>query len=170
MNELILELFQAVSEQPELDEEGRRQVFSWLSALLSIPYLDPAEKKNALILLDFLEGLGGGEVFAPLYRAVRTKLRFEAPETWTMDWPENYQASVDGESLTPEDLRRRGIDHVDFRLTKPIRGSVEYIVTRRLHGDGTVELIPEYQVFSASPTGERHMFHTYGEKAVGRSS
>ena len=37
-----------------------------------------------------------------------------------MDWPENYQVSVGGESLTPEDLRRRGIGHVDFRLTKPM--------------------------------------------------
>lgn len=166
MNELILELFQAVSDKPELDEAGRQRVFSWLSALLSIPYLDPAEKKNALILLDFLEGLPGGEVFAPLYRAVRTKLRFEMPETWTMDWPENYQVSVGGESLTPEDLRRRGIGHVDFRLTKPIRGSIEYTVTRRLHADGTVEIIPDYQVFSAPPIGERHMFHVYGEKAV----
>ena len=37
MNELILELFQAVSDKPELDEAGRQRVFSWLSALLSIP-------------------------------------------------------------------------------------------------------------------------------------
>ena len=59
MNELILELFQAVSDKPELDEARRQRVFSWLSALLSISYLDPAEKKNALILLDFLEGLPG---------------------------------------------------------------------------------------------------------------
>lgn len=167
MNEVILELFQAVSEKPELDEAGRQQVFGWLSALLAIPYLDPAEKKNALTLLDFLEGLPGGEVFAPLYRAARTRLRFETPETWTMDWPENYQVSVDGENLTPEDLRRRGIGYVDFRLTKPIRSSVEYAVTRRLHGDGTVEIIPDYQVFTAPPIGERHMFHAYGEKAVG---
>ncbi len=167
MNELILELFQVVSDRPELDEARRQQVFSWLSALLSIPYLDPAEKKNALILLDFLEGLPGGAVFAPLYRAARTKLSFEMPETWTMDWPENYQVSVDGENLTLEDLRRRGIHHVDFRLTKPIRGSIEYTVTRRLHADGTVEIIPDYQVFSAPPIGERHMFHVYGEKAIG---
>lgn len=167
MNELILELFQAVSTQPELDEEGRQQVFGWLSALLGIPHLSQIEKKNALILLDFLEGMAGGEVFAPLYRAARTKLRFETSETWTMDWPENYQVSVDGENLTLEDLRRRGIEHVDFRLTKPIRGSVEYAVTRRLYGDGTVEIIPDYQVFSTPPIGERHMFHVYGEKAVG---
>lgn len=170
MNELILELFQAVSAQPELDEEGRQRVFGWLSALLAIPYLDPVEKKNALTMLDFLEGLPGGEVFAPLYRAARTKLRFETPETWTMDWPENYQVSVNGENLTPEDLRRRGIDHVDFRLTKPIRNSVEYAVTRRLHADGAVEILPDYQVFSAAPTGERHMFHIYGEKAVSNRS
>lgn len=167
MNELIFELFQTVSDKPELDEEGRRQVFSWLSALLSIPYLDPLEKKNALLLLDFLEEVSGGEVFAPLYRAARTKLSFETPESWTMDWPENYQVSVNGENLTLEDLRRRGIEHVDFRLTKPIRGSVEYTVTRRLHADGTAEILPEYQVFNAPPIGERHMFHVYGEKAVG---
>lgn len=106
-------------------------------------------------------------MFAPLYRAAQTKLRFEMPETWTMDWPENYQVSVNGENLTPEDLRRRGIEHVDFRLTKPIRSSVECAVTRRLHADGTVDFLPEYQVFSAQPIGERHMFHVYGEKAVG---
>jgi len=170
MNELILELFQAVSAQPELDEEGRQRVFGWLSALLVIPYLDPLEKKNALILLDFLEGIPGGEAFAPLYRAARTRLSFETPETWAMDWPENYQVSVDGENLTPEDLRRRGIGHVDFRLTKPIRNSVEYAVTRRLHEDGTVEIIPDYQVFAAPPIGERHMFHTFGEKAVSNGS
>lgn len=168
MNELIFELFQTVSDKPELDEEGRRQVFSWLSALLSIPYLDPLEKKNALLLLDFLEEVSGGEVFAPLYRAARTKLSFETPESWAMDWPENYQVSVNGENLTLEDLRRRGIEHVDFRLTKPIRGSVEYTVTRRLHADGTAEILPEYQVFNAPPIGERHMFHVYGEKAVGK--
>ena len=168
MNELIFELFQTVSDKPELDEEGRRQVFSWLSALLSIPYLDPLEKKNALLLLDFLEEVSGGEVFAPLYRAARTKLSFETPESWTMDWPENYQVSVNGENLPLEDLRRRGIEHVDFRLTKPIRGSVEYTVTRRLHADGTAEILPEYQVFNAPPIGERHMFHVYGEKAVGK--
>ena len=168
MNELIFELFQTVSDKPELDEEGRRQVFSWLSALLSIPSLDPLEKKNALLLLDFLEEVSGGEVFAPLYRAARTKLSFETPESWTMDWPENYQVSVNGENLTLEDLRRRGIEHVDFRLTKPIRGSVEYTVTRRLHADGTAEILPEYQVFNAPPIGERHMFHVYGEQAVGK--
>lgn len=168
MNELILELFQAVSAQPELDEQGRQQVFGWLSALLGIPYLDPAERENALVLLDFLEGMPGGEVFAPLYRAAQTKLRFEMPETWTMDWPENYQVSVNGENLTPEDLRRRGIEHVDFRLTKPIRNSMESIVVRRLHSDGTVELLHEYQVFPAPPVGERHLFHVYGEKAVSR--
>lgn len=167
MNELILELFQTVSAQPELNEEGRQRVFGWLSALLSIPYLDPAEKGNALVLLDFLEELPGGEVFAPLCRAARTRLRFELPETWQMDWPENYQVSVNGESLTPEDLRRRGIEHVDFRLTKPIRGSIEYTITRRIHAGGTVELLPEYQVFTSPPVGERHMFHAYGEKAVG---
>jgi len=129
-------------------------------------FVEPFSRDNRLILLDFLEGLPGGEVFAPLYRAVRTKLRFEMPETWTMDWPENYQVSVGGESLTPEDLRRRGIGHVDSRLTKPIRSSMECTVTRRLHADGTVEIIPDYQVFSAPPIGERHMFHVYGEKAV----
>ena len=131
-------------------------------------FVEPFSRDNRLILLDFLEGLPGGAVFAPLYRAARTKLSFETPESWTMDWPENYQVSVNGENLTLEDLRRRGIEHVDFRLTKPIRGSVEYTVTRRLHADGTAEILPEYQVFNAPPIGERHMFHVYGEKAVGK--
>lgn len=169
MNDLILELFQAISARPELDEEGRQRVFGWLAALLSIPYLDHVEKQNALILLDFLEGMAGGEVFAPLYQAARTKLRFETPETWTMAWPDNYQVSVNGENLTLEDLRRRGIAYVDFHMNKPIRSSVEYAVIRRLHADGTVEIIPDYQVFGDLPTGERHMFHAYGEKAVGNS-
>ncbi len=70
--------------------------------------------------------------------------------------------------MTLEDLRRRGIEYVDFRLAKPIRESPEYAVTRRLHSDGTVEILPEYQVFTAPPIGERHAFHAYGEKAVGR--
>lgn len=166
MNELTLELFQAVA-GTALDEDGRQRVFGWLSALLKMPYLDAGEKQNALVLLDYLEGLEGGEPLAPLYRAARAKLRFKEPPAWTMDWPENYQTTVDGQSLTPEDLRRRGIEHVDFRLTKPIRGSTEYTVTRRLHGDGTVEMIPEYQVFTDPPVGERHMFHAYGEKAAG---
>lgn len=166
MNELTLELFQTIA-GAALDEDGRRRVFGWLSALLKMPYLHAGEKRNALVLLDFLEGLEGGEPFAPLYRAVRARLRFEEPPAWTMDWPDNYQVTVDGQSLTPEDLRRRGIEHVDFRLTKPIRNSTEYAVVRRLHRDGTVEMIPAYQVFPAPPVGQRHMFHAYGEKAVG---
>lgn len=165
MNELTLELFGAVS-GAALDEEGRQMVFGWLSALLKIPYLDDVEKLNARVLLDYLEGLEGSEVFAPMYRAARAKLGFEVAIPWEMEWPENYQVSVDGESLAPEDLCRRGIEHVDFRLTKPIRGSVEYNVIRRLHSDGTVEIIPEYQVFPVAPIGERHMFNVYGEKAA----
>ncbi len=166
MNDLTLELFGAVSGVAGLDEAGRQMVFGWLSALLKMPYLDEAEKKNALILLDYLETLKGGEVFAPMYRTARAKLGFEVPEPWDMEWPENYQVSVNGENLSPEDLRRRGIGHVDFRLNKPIRNSLEYSYTRRLHSDGRVEQIYDYQVFSAPPVGERHVFNTYGEKAV----
>ncbi len=73
---------------------------------------------------------------------------------------------MNGEKLSPEDLRRRGIPHVDFRLNKPIRSSLEYSLTRRIHSDGRIELLPEYQVFTAPPVGERHLFHAYGEKAV----
>ncbi len=83
-----------------------------------------------------------------------------------MEWPENYQVLINGENLTPEDLRRRGVEHVDFWLNKPIRNSLEYSYTRRLHSDGRVEPLYEYQVFSAPPVGERHIFNTYGEKAV----
>ena len=166
MNELTRELFGAVSGAAELDEARRQMVFGWLSALLKMPYLDETERKNALVMLDYLEALEGGEVFAPMYRKARAKLSFEAPEPWNMEWPENYQVSVNGESLSPEDLRRRGIPHVDFRLNKPIRSSLEYSLTRRIHSDGRIELLPEYQVFTAPPVGERHLFHAYGEKAV----
>ena len=169
MNGLTLELFEAIAGRP-LDEERRQMAFGWLSALLKMPYLDESEKKNALILLDYLESAEGGEVFAPLYRTARAKLAFERPPQWDMDWPENYQVLVNGETLTPEDLRRRGIPHVDFRLTKPIRGSMEYTLTRRLHSDGRVELLYDYQVFPAPPVGERHLFHVYGEKAVSRNN
>lgn len=167
MNELTLELFQALA-GTELDEARRQMVFGWLSALLQMPWLDESEKQNALVLLDYLEALPGGEVFAPLYRRARAKLAFEAPTPWSMDWPEDYQVQVGGETLTPEDLRRRGIESVDFRLTKPIRNSMEAVVVRRLHSDGRAELLPEYQVFSTPPVGERHLFHVYGEKAVSR--
>ena len=167
MDGLTLELFEAIAGQG-LDEVRRQMVFGWLSTLLKLPYMDAGEKRNALILLDYLETLEGGEAFATLYRAARAKLSFRQPPAWQMDWPENYQVLVNGEALTPEDLRRRGIEYVDFRLTKPIRNSVEYTLTRRLHSDGTVELLPEYQVFSAPPVGERHLFHVYGEKAVNR--
>lgn len=167
MNELTLALFEAIA-GAELDEERRQMVFGWLSALLKMPWLDEDGKRNALTLLDYLEATEGGEVFAPLYRAARAKLSFTHPPCWEMPWPENYQVLVDGEALTPEDLRRRGIEHVDFRLNKPIRNSMESIVVRRLHSDGTVELLHEYQVFPAPPVGERHLFHVYGEKAVSR--
>ena len=166
MNELTLELFGAVSGAAELDEAGRQRVFGWLSMLLKMPYLDEAEKKNALILLDHLETLRGGEVFAPMYKTARAKLGFEVPEPWNMEWPENYQVLVNGENLSLSDLRRRGVEHVDFRLNKPIRNSLEYSYTRRLHSDGRVEPLYEYRVFSAPPVGERHVFNTYGEKAV----
>ena len=169
MNGLTLELFEAIAGQP-LDEERRQMAFGWLSALLKMPYLDESEKKNALILLDYLESAEGGEVFAPLYRTARAKLAFERPPQWDMDWPENYQVLVNGEGLTPGDLRRRGVEHVDFRLTKPIRNSVEHTFTRRLHSDGRVEILPEYEVFSAPPVGERRLFHVYGEKAVSRNN
>lgn len=168
MNELTLELFETIA-GAELDEEGRQRVFAWLSALLRMPYLEQREKWNALHLLDSLEkleGPEGGEPLAPLYRTVRARLCFERPKAWTMDWPENYQVSVDGQNLTPEDLRRRGVGHVDFRLTKPIRNSTEFVVVRRLHAGGRIEVLPEYQVFDTPPVGERHMFHVYGEKAV----
>lgn len=166
MNELTLELFGAVSGAAELDEAGRQRVFGWLSALLKMPYLDEAEKKNVLILLDYLETLEGGEVFAPMYKTARAKLGFEVPKPWDMEWPENYQVLVNGENLSLSDLRRRGVEHVDFRLNKPIRNSLEYSYTRRLHSDGRVEPLYEYRVFSAPPVGERHIFNTYGEKAV----
>ena len=169
MNGLTLELFEAIAGRP-LDEERRQMAFGWLSALLKMPYLDESEKKNALILLDYLESAEGGEVFAPLYRAARARLAFERPPQWDMDWPENYQVLVNGEGLTPGDLRRRGVEHVDFRLTKPIRNSVEHTFTRRLHSDGRVEILPEYEVFSAPPVGERRLFHVYGEKAVSRNN
>ena len=169
MNGLTLELFEAIAGQP-LDEERRQMAFGWLSALLKMSYLDASEKKNALILLDYLESAEGGEVFAPLYRTARAKLAFERPPQWDMDWPENYQVLVNGEGLTPGDLRRRGVEHVDFRLTKPIRNSVEHTFTRRLHSDGRVEILPEYEVFSAPPVGERRLFHVYGEKAVSRNN
>ena len=169
MNGLTLELFEAIAGQP-LDEERRQMAFGWLSALLKMSYLDASEKKNALILLDYLESAEGGEVFAPLYRAARARLAFERPPQWDMDWPENYQVLVNGEGLTPGDLRRRGVEHVDFRLTKPIRNSVEHTFTRRLHSDGRVEILPEYEVFSAPPVGERRLFHVYGEKAVSRNN
>lgn len=169
MEQLTRELFEAIA-GAELDEERRQMVFGWLSALLKMPYLDSGEKKNALVLLDYLETLEGGEIFAPLYRTARAKLSFREPPGWEMDWPENYRIEVNGESLTPEDLRRRGIEHVDFRLIKPIRSSMEYCLVRRLHRDGRVELLPEYQVFSAPPVGERHLFHVYGEKAVTRNN
>ena len=167
MNALTLELFEAIA-GAELDEARRQMVFGWLSTLLKLPYMDTGEKRNALILLDYLETLEGGEAFATLYRAVRAKLSFACPPQWEMDWPENYQVLVNGEALTQEDLRRRGIEYVDFRLTKPIRNSVEYTLTRRLHSDGRVEFLPEYTVFPAPPVGERHLFHVYGEKAVNR--
>ena len=61
-------------------------------------------------------------------------------------------------------------EHVDFRLNKPIRNSLEYSYTRRLHSDGRVEILPEYEVFSAPPVGERRLFHVYGEKAVSRNN
>ena len=169
MNGLTLELFEAIAGQP-LDEERRQMAFGWLSALLKMSYLDASERKNALILLDYLESAEGGEVFAPLYRAARARLAFERPPQWDMDWPENYQVLVNGEGLTPGDLRRRGVEHVDFRLTKPIRNSVEHTFTRRLHSDGRVEILPEYEVFSAPPVGERRLFHVYGEKAVSRNN
>ena len=169
MNGLTLELFEAIAGQP-LDEERRQMAFGWLSALLKMSYLDASEKKNALILLDYLESAEGGEVFAPLYRAARARLAFERPPQWDMDWPENYQVLVNGEGLTPGDLRRRGVEHVDFRLTKPIRNSVEHTFTRRLHSDGRVEILPEYEMFSAPPVGERRLFHVYGEKAVSRNN
>ena len=169
MNGLTLELFEAIAGRP-LDEERRQMAFGWLSALLKMSYLDASEKKNALILLDYLESAEGGEVFAPLYRAARARLAFERPPQWDMDWPENYQVLVNGETLTPEDLRRRGIEHVDFRLTKPIRNSTEQAFIRRLHSDGKVVLLYDYQVFPAPPVGERHLFHVYGEKAVNRNN
>ena len=169
MNGLTLELFEAIAGRP-LDEERRQMAFGWLSALLKMSYLDASEKKNALILLDYLESAEGGEVFAPLYRAARARLAFERPPQWDMDWPENYQVLVNGEGLTPGDLRRRGVEHVDFRLTKPIRNSVEHTFTRRLHSDGRVEILPDDEVFSAPPVGERRLFHVYGEKAVSRNN
>lgn len=168
INELTLELFQTVASGQALDEDGRQRVFGWLSALMQLPYLDETETENALTLLEYLEGLEGGEVFAPMYRALRARLSFVRPPAWEMDWPENYQVAVEGQNLSPEDLRRRGIGYVDFRLTKPIRSSLEYVTVRRLHSDGTVELLPEYEVFTAPAVGGRHMFHVYGEKAVAK--
>lgn len=167
MDELTRELFLAVAGS-EMDEDRLKMAFGWLAALMQMPWLEESEKQNALVLLDYLEDLEGVETLLPLCWAARAKLSFRKDTPWEMDWPENYQVQVGGEELTLEDLRRRGIEHVDFRLAKPIRESPEYAVTRRLHSDGTVEILPEYQVFTAPPIGERHVFHAYGEKAVCR--
>lgn len=169
MDGLTRELFAAIV-GAGLDEDRQGMVFSWLAALLQMPWLDGPEKQNALVLLGYLEALEGGRAFLPLCRAARAKLSLAQGPKWGMEWPENYQVQVNGEGLTTEDLRRRGIEHVDFRLVKPIRESQEYVVTRRLHSDGAVELLPEYQVYQSPPIGERHMFHVYGEKAVAKSS
>lgn len=166
MNELTLKLFHTISGAEELDDNTLALVFPWLEAALRVPYLTPEERGNALVLLDFLEGTPGGEVFTPLYRAVRTRLSFSAPMPWDMEFPENYRVSVGGEELNADGLRARGIDHVDFRVSKPIRNSMEYVTTRRLFSDGRVEYLPEFEVFSGSPAGERHLFHVYGEKAL----
>lgn len=165
MNELTLDLFRAVAGAP-LDEEWRLRVYGWLSALLKMPYLDAGEKKNSLAMLDYLESVDDDKVFGPMYLAARAKLSMEMPATWETEFPENYQVRVGNEDLTREDLRRRGIAYVDFKINKPIRDSIEYTVTRRLYADGSVEIIPDYQVFSSPPTGERHVFNVYGEKAV----
>lgn len=168
MNELTFGLFRALRGAGELDEEQKGQVFSYLSTLVDLPGLSEGEKENAAVLLDFLEGIPGGEVFAPLFRAARCRLRLAEPKTWDMEWPENYGVEVDGQTVGPAELRVRGIEHVDFTLTKQIRDSTEFVMVRRLHADGTVELLPQYQVFSAPPVGERHMFNVYGEKAVAK--
>ena len=51
-----MELFEAIAGQG-LDEVRRQMVFGWLSTLLKLPYMDAGEKRNALILLDYLETL-----------------------------------------------------------------------------------------------------------------
>lgn len=169
MDELTMELFQMlVPAGPEQD--WHELAYPWLTALLRLSWLSGTERKNAGVLLDFLEGLPDSGDFASLFRAARAKLAFEAPKTWDMEFPENYRASVDGEELDADGLRRRGVEYVDFNLSKPIRGSLEYSVKRRLHAGGTVELLPDYQVFTAPAWGERHLFHVYGEKAVSGQS
>lgn len=169
MTELTLELFNEVSKGP-LDDERMQMVFGWLSTIMGMPYLDDTEKKNVLNMINYLETLDGIEVFTPMCNIIKTRLSFITPKEWDMDWPDNYQVCINDEVLTPDDLRRRCIKYVDFSLTKPIRCSTEFQITRRLYSDGTVEMIPEYQVFDHPPIGERHLFHVYGEKAIQNKS
>lgn len=168
MNELTFALFDRLSTAKDPDEEDKGMLLSWLAAVLRIPWLDETEQENAAAMLDFLDGLSGVEDFAPLIRAVRTRLRFVRDPVWQMELPENYRACVNGEELDADGLRRRGVPYVDFRISKPIRNSQEFCKTRRLYADGRVEFLAEYQVFDAPPVGERHVFSTYGEKAVNR--
>lgn len=165
MNELTWELFESLAGAPP-DEEGRRRIFGWLAALLKMPYLDDAEKENALALVDYLDGLDGTEPLLPVLRAARTRLRMKKPPGWEMEWPDNYLAGVNGESLTPEQLRRRGIAYVDAELFKPARQSAAWAGVRRLYADGRTEMLYRYCVFAAPPVAERHMFSVYGEKAA----
>lgn len=166
MDEVTLELFDYLVQSPELDEEGMERSCAWMTALLRLRYLTDREKENALEVLDFLALMEGAGPLMPLVRVARAKLRLKRPLAWDMEFPANYRVSVDGEELDVEDLRRRGIPYVDFRLVRPIRSTLEYVITRRLHSDGRVEVLPEYQVFQSPPIGGRHMFNVYGEKAV----
>lgn len=166
MNELTKELFYFLADHGQMDEDCVERSAAYLTALLSLPYLDNREKKNAGILIDFMESMPESDTLALMLRAARAKLAFEGAPVWEVKFPENYLVEVGGELLSPEDLRRRGIMYVDFRLTKPVRESMEYSVTRRLYADGHAELFPDYQVYDKLPVGERHVFNVYGEKAT----
>ncbi len=85
MDELTRELFLAVAGS-EMDEERLKMAFSWLAALMQMPWLEESEKQNALVLLDYLEDLEGVETLLPLCRAARAKLSFQKDTPWEMDW------------------------------------------------------------------------------------
>lgn len=166
---LTMDLFTALCGKAELEKNELDMVYGYLLTVLKLRWFTEREKRNILNLLRFVERLDKDGVLSEPIAAAKTLCSFETAVPWdeaVVRLPDNYAVSSGGETLTLEDLRLRGIEHIDFEVSKPIRSSTEFVKKLRVHSDGRTEYIDVYNVYTKPPTGEGHLYSAYGEKAV----
>lgn len=168
ISDLSFDLFNKLILVDSLDDESGElieMVYSYLSTIVRIPYLEDDEKQNAKSVVEYIESSFRDNRIEQMLFAAKARLNFVEKKLWDFELPENYGFHVNGNILTIKELREQCVPYVDMEICSYIRSSYRYKIIHRIHSDGTIEKIPVYQIFDKDPVGEFHVFNTFGEKA-----